>query len=747
MATQDAPKKQDDNTNANGKDQSPTSALHDEAVKSLSSPKDRQDKQPDSSSSGGFFHQAKLFGEGLISGSVFNAVNGVTQLADHVLHTNIGTHLEFSNQSEVDNSLAGKIGETIGTGTNPTSLLGTQEGMLFTEGAISGAVLNPINGVGQLFGAGPVQLDNQKDVDGSWAGKIGEVVGTGADMVGLTIATGGIAGAAGLTGYTALAVSAGTAGAIDGAAFTPSADPNHLLTSRLESAAIGGFAGAAGVGAGAAVNAAANGIEGAIASTAVRYGGNTAAGALVGAAPVEIGSLLNTGELAPLDANLTLAIAAGAAGGLMTARAGARPAEAGQSGAESPDTERGTQSESPTYTGKDGTVFKYYDNGEQPPAEPMKAYRAKASSAEHAEVSEAPFKWKDWQGNPMDADAGDWRITGKNGSVRSVKPDIFKQTYEETSPGSGMYLKTAITNAEKLTAPAAVKTLEGTGTGQAGDYLITGPQGERYIASKSVFEGKYDEAVGGAKQPVQETPVAQPVRETPDAQPARETPVAQPVRETPPEGKDSLQSAKLPEGSPRPINAVAGDLTKTNGTVAMLINSEFAPGGAVDGAMLDAMGNDKVYQNAKAEFTRRTQLPADDPAYIDPKNPDGKAIVVDVPEADRGNANLSRAVFVIDNFKDDANLSAYTKAAIDAADATSSPGDTLSFSLFRGGMGGALTGITEKAAIAGMRDGMLEARPQNIEKYNVVFYDRGQPNHPQLPAYIQARDNAFNGRY
>jgi len=140
-------------------------------------------------------------------------------------------------------------------------------------------------------------------------------------------------------------------------------------------------------------------------------------------------------------------------------------------------------------------------------------------------------------------------------------------------------------------------------------------------------------------------------------------------------------------------------------------------------------------------------LPADDPAYIDPKNPDGKAIVVDVPEADRGNANLSRAVFVIDNFKDDANLSAYTKAAIDAADATSSPGDTLSFSLFRGGMGGALTGITEKAAIAGMRDGMLEARPQNIEKYNVVFYDRGQPNHPQLPAYIQARDNAFNGRY
>jgi hypothetical protein len=728
MATQDAPQKQNDDTNPKGKDAPQNDELHKEAVNSLSGPKDSQDKQPESgSSSGGFLHELKLFGEGLVSASVFNAVNGATQLADHVLHTNIGTHLEFSNQKEVDNSVAGKMGEAVGTATNPTSLLGTQEGMLFTEGVISGAVLNPINGVGQFFGAGPVQLDNQKDVDGSWAGKAGEVVGTGADMIGLTIATGGVAGAAGLTGYTALAVSAGTAGAIEGGVFTPSADPNNLLTSRLESAAIGGFAGALGVGAGAAVNAVADGIEGAMASTAVRYGGNTAAGALVGAAPAEIASLWNTGSLAPFDKDLALGIAAGAVGGLMSARAGAKAAESREAAEESSSTGGKTSesadgkpvvSERPTYTAKDGTVYNYYDDGEQPAAEPMKAYRAKASSAEHAEISDKPFQWKDWQGNPMEGAAGDWKITAKDGSVRSVKPDIFGQTYEETSPGSGMYLKTAITNAEKLTDPAAVKTLEGTGTGQSEDYLVTGPKGERYIVSKAKFEAKYDEVGGKATQPAQETP---------------------------PEGKESPQSAKVPEAGPAKMKAVAGDLTKTDGTVAMLTNSEFAPGGAVDGAMLDAMGNDRVYQNARAEFTRRTQLPANDPAYIDPKNPDGKAIVVDVPPAERGNAKLSRAVFVIDNFKDNANLAAYTKTAIEAADAAAKPGDTLSFSLFRGGMGGALTGTTEKAAILGMREGMLAAKPNNIGQYNVVFYDRGQPNHPQLPAYIKARDDAFNG--
>ena len=108
-----------------------------------------------------------------------------------------------------------------------------------------------------------------------------------------------------------------------------------------------------------------------------------------------------------------------------------------------------------------------------------------------AEVSQTPFEWKDWKGNTMHANAGDLRVTQPDGSISSVKPDIFNSTYSEVPGKPGEFAKTAITKAQQLESDTAVNTLEGIGTGKKGDWLVTGPQGEQYIVTGDKFNQLY----------------------------------------------------------------------------------------------------------------------------------------------------------------------------------------------------------------------------------------------------------------
>jgi hypothetical protein len=99
--------------------------------------------------------------------------------------------------------------------------------------------------------------------------------------------------------------------------------------------------------------------------------------------------------------------------------------------------------------------------------------------------------WTTSKGEVMQAAAGDFKLTGADGSTWSVKPDIFQQTYSPVAGSAGEFAKTAITRASQLTQPITIQTLEGQGSGQAGDYLIRGPKGEEYIVPKAKFESMY----------------------------------------------------------------------------------------------------------------------------------------------------------------------------------------------------------------------------------------------------------------
>jgi hypothetical protein len=118
-----------------------------------------------------------------------------------------------------------------------------------------------------------------------------------------------------------MAVSGGLAGAIDGGVLTPTSDTD-FVKGRLLNAAIGGISGAAGIGAGAAINILADGAAGAITSTAVRMGGNMAVGAGSGAVTAEASALASDGRWAT-QSELSLAFATGVAGGALSIFGGA----------------------------------------------------------------------------------------------------------------------------------------------------------------------------------------------------------------------------------------------------------------------------------------------------------------------------------------------------------------------------------------------------------------------------------------
>jgi hypothetical protein len=54
------------------------------------------------------------------------------------------------------------------------------------------------------------------------------------------------------------------------------------------------------------------------------------------------------------------------------------------------------------------------------------------------------------------------------------------------------YRKTATTKAARIDEPFQVRTLEGTMTGQAGDYLAVGVHGERYPIAAAVMDASYE---------------------------------------------------------------------------------------------------------------------------------------------------------------------------------------------------------------------------------------------------------------
>ncbi|MCA9802970.1 MAG: hypothetical protein KC777_13445 [Cyanobacteria bacterium HKST-UBA02] len=116
----------------------------------------------------------------------------------------------------------------------------------------------------------------------------------------------------------------------------------------------------------------------------------------------------------------------------------------------------------------------------------------------HAEQLKTTAHWTSGNGDHMTGEAGDWKLTGADGSTWTVKPSIFDKTYSPVPGQEGVFMKTAITRAMQLNSPMTVETLEGTGSGATGDYLVIGAEGEKYIVPRATFEGRYSPVASGS---------------------------------------------------------------------------------------------------------------------------------------------------------------------------------------------------------------------------------------------------------
>ncbi len=91
-------------------------------------------------------HQAELLGKGVVTGVVLNPINGIGQIVNNIAGTELPP-LEFTNQAEVNDSIAGKVGIVAGT-------IGT---FVLTSGAASALIGLEAGGLASLTIAGAVQ--------------------------------------------------------------------------------------------------------------------------------------------------------------------------------------------------------------------------------------------------------------------------------------------------------------------------------------------------------------------------------------------------------------------------------------------------------------------------------------------------------------------------------------------------------------------------------------------------------------
>lgn len=124
----------------------------------------------------------------------------------------------------------------------------------------------------------------------------------------------------------------------------------------------------------------------------------------------------------------------------------------------------------------------------------MHKYRKKpehAITAVQIKLETDGLRYRKW-GDQQTAKAGDWLVDA-NGSVYTIKEQVFARTYEKISPGR--YIKSAPIYAEQAAQGGAIETLEGRTHYQAGDYLVYEQPGQAegaYAIKRAQFEEMYE---------------------------------------------------------------------------------------------------------------------------------------------------------------------------------------------------------------------------------------------------------------
>lgn len=100
------------------------------------------------------------------------------------------------------------------------------------------------------------------------------------------------------------------------------------------------------------------------------------------------------------------------------------------------------------------------------------------------------WTWTSASGETLTAAAGDWEVREtERGPSWSVRDDVFRATYAPAP--DGRWARTGTVRARPATPGEVVETLEGPVTAGAGDWLVEGPDGNRWPVATAVFAANY----------------------------------------------------------------------------------------------------------------------------------------------------------------------------------------------------------------------------------------------------------------
>jgi hypothetical protein len=124
-----------------------------------------------------------------------------------------------------------------------------------------------------------------------------------------------------------------------------------------------------------------------------------------------------------------------------------------------------------------------------PAGGPPEAKRFRRTGAVRAQRLTARHTWMQQNGDELQGEPGDWRVTDPHGGERTVGDPQFRASHLHR--GGEEWDRTGVCLAWQVTGTTVVRTLEGPSTASAGDWIVESSGGERWPVSAQVFQQGY----------------------------------------------------------------------------------------------------------------------------------------------------------------------------------------------------------------------------------------------------------------
>jgi hypothetical protein len=106
-----------------------------------------------------------------------------------------------------------------------------------------------------------------------------------------------------------------------------------------------------------------------------------------------------------------------------------------------------------------------------------------------ASVVDEPWTWTSAAGDVLQAKPGNWRVSNAAGDVWSVAAEVFHTTHRHIA--GNRWRRIGEVKARPAIEGEVVESLEGHECARAGDWVMEGPAGERWVTSAAYFSAHY----------------------------------------------------------------------------------------------------------------------------------------------------------------------------------------------------------------------------------------------------------------